>query len=324
MEQLTTAVQQKRVSLSNLAWRPGNTEWMPLNQMPDVLEAIIPPLPNTSVPGASQAPCPLNQEAIHSHLSPPPLPAGNRTKPCRALAITSMILGIFPVIVIGLILAHSTTTPGPFPDTAALGVITVVMLGLWCMPSAIICGHIARRCARRMPAQYGVAGFALSGMVLGYLGIFATLVSCPPAVARARHKNESIICMNNMKRLGLAFLTWAVQNEGDYPFNVSTNKGGTLELCLVGSDGFDRNAAFHFQVMSNELSILEILVCPGDSGKTPALDFLSLRPANVSYRLRSGTSISGTNRQEVPAVCPIHNYVLMCDGSVHAGSKGRR
>ena len=33
IEQLTTAVQQKRVSLSDLAWRPGNTDWTPLNKM---------------------------------------------------------------------------------------------------------------------------------------------------------------------------------------------------------------------------------------------------------------------------------------------------
>ena len=55
----------------------------------------------------------------------------------------------------------------------------------------------------------------------------------------------------------------------------------------------------------------------------PALDFLSLQPANVSYQVYSGTNVSETNPQEVLAVCPIHNNVLLCDGSVQGWSKAR-
>ena len=101
-------------------------------------------------------------------------------------------------------------------------------------------------------------------------------------------------------------------------------QGGTLELCLPGSDGFDRNAAFHFQVMANELSTPKILVCPADLKRRPALNFLSLRPENVSYLLCSGTNIVENNPQEVLAVCPIHNNVVLCDGSVQMRKKGRR
>src|ERR1035438_6366511 len=67
-------------------------------------------------------------------------------------------------------------------------------------------------------------------------------------------RSSRLGCVNNLKQIGLAFRTWAIDNNGPFPFNVSTNTGGTMEFCEVGSDGFDNNAALHFQVMSNELS----------------------------------------------------------------------
>jgi hypothetical protein len=87
--ELTTAVQQKQVSLSDLAWRPGNTEWVPLRQMPDVLDAIIPPLPNASLPGTSQAPTPSNQLS-----PPPPVPCEHQTKLWNALHFRVAIAGL--------------------------------------------------------------------------------------------------------------------------------------------------------------------------------------------------------------------------------------
>jgi hypothetical protein len=231
--------------------------------------------------------------------SPPPLAAGQPAAQQNGLAITSFVLGL----------------------------LSLVCLGLFTGIPAIICGHIAHNRARRSPGQYGGSGFAIAGFVMGYVGFIITLLLAAlllPALARAKGKAQSISCVNNMKQIGLSFRTWAIDNDGNNPFNLSTNKGGTLELSMPGSDGFDRNAAFHFQVMSNELSTPRILVCPADSKRQPALDFTSLRPENVSYQVRSGANISETNPEEVLAVCPIHNHVLLCDGSVQTRRKGRQ
>jgi hypothetical protein len=129
----------------------------------------------------------------------------------------------------------------------------------------------------------------------------------------------SVRCVNNLKQIGLAFRTWAIDNDGHFPFNVSTNAGGTLELCTRGSDGFDANAAAHFRVMSNELSTASILVCPGDSSKRPEGNFNKLQRVNVSYLVRSGTNVDETYPEELLARCPIHGHVLLCDGSVKKG-----
>jgi hypothetical protein len=64
-------------------------------------------------------------------------------------------------------------------------------------------------------------------------------------------RSSRLGCVNNLKQIGLAIRTWAIDNDGHFPFNLSTNAGGTMEFCGLDSDGFDTNAARHFQVMSN-------------------------------------------------------------------------
>ena len=228
--------------------------------------------------------------------SAPPVPA---TGQASGLAITSFVLGLLSVLCLGLL----TGLP------------------------AIICGHIAHARARRLPAQYGGAGLAIAGFVLGYVGLALSLVLLPamllPALARAKGRAQSVSCVSNLKEIGVAFKVWAADNHGQFPFNVSTNSGGTLELCAPGPDGYDRNAALHFMVMSNELSTPRVLVCPSDSGKSFALSFQNLQAANVTYLLRTGPGVEDTNPATVLAVCPIHNNVLLTDGSVQRRPRGR-
>src|SRR6266567_1546956 len=147
---------------------------------------------------------------------------------------------------------------------------------------------------------------------------------------------ESTSCINNLKQIGLAFRTWALDHDDKYPFNVSTNggtfsvpsshppfapriirswTGGTMELCSPGSDCFDTSAPFVFRVMSEELGSTKILVCPSDSGKKPAADFEHLLSANVSYQVRSGPSVNDTNPNEILGRCPINGHILLYDGS---------
>jgi hypothetical protein len=167
--------------------------------------------------------------------------------------------------------------------------------------------------------RFVMQGYALftpseSGWALAGFG-----QSSRPVRESAVPDEASVRCVNQLKLVGLAFRTWAIDNDGHFPFNLSTNSGGTLELCARGSDGYDATAAAHFQVMSNELSTASILVCPGDSSKRPASNFNKLQPVNVSYLVRSGTNVEETNPDQVLARCPIHGHVLLCDGSVKNG-----
>lgn len=129
-------------------------------------------------------------------------------------------------------------------------------------------------------------------------------------------KPQPITCVNNLKQIGLAFITWALDHQDRFPFNQNTNGGGTLELTARGSDGFDSSAALHFQVMSNELSTPRILLCPRDRTTKPARDFSNLRAENVTYRMRSGTNVTASHPGEALVTCPIDGNILHCDGSV--------
>jgi prepilin-type processing-associated H-X9-DG protein len=130
-----------------------------------------------------------------------------------------------------------------------------------------------------------------------------------------------LACRYNLQRVGLAMRTWELDYDGRFPFHTPTNWGGTMELRAIGSDGFDTNGFLHFMALSNYMSAVAWLVCPGDVVREAATSFASLRPENVTYRLRTGDTVTDRNPGEVLAVCPIDGNTLFCDGSVTNGIK---
>lgn len=98
-----------------------------------------------------------------------------------------------------------------------------------------------------------------------------------------------------MKSIGLALRLWSEDHLGQFPFNVSTNLGGSMELCQRNAEDIDQNALSHFMLMI---------------------------PENITYQLRTGADIKTGNSSEVMVVCPIHGHILFADGSFRMG-KGR-
>jgi competence protein ComGC len=91
------------------------------------------------------------------------------------------------------------------------------------------------------------------------------------------HRAKRINCTNNLKQIGLAFRTWALDHDDHYPGQVSITNGGTMELVQNGT------AAIHFEVLSNELSTPKVLICPADSNRTSAASFSHLKNVNLSF-----------------------------------------
>jgi prepilin-type N-terminal cleavage/methylation domain-containing protein len=133
-------------------------------------------------------------------------------------------------------------------------------------------------------------------IVIVCLGILAALLL--PALARAKVRSGRINCENNLKQIGVAFRTWALDNGDLYPAQLSVTNGGTMELINSGV------VYRHFQVMSNELSTPKILVCPYDSTRPISSTFASTVPpgcvnttpftndANVSYFVGVDASVA--------------------------------
>ena len=246
-----------------------------------------------------------------------------------------------------LLAARSASAPSPMrPATIAaaqaagqqtglataslvLGICSFFTCLLTAIP-AIICGHIAHARARRFPAQYGGAGKATAGLVMGYISVAAIPIVAIlaamllPALAKAKERAQSINCVNNMKQIGLAFRTWEMDHTNAFPFNVTSESGGTHELVSLDADGFDRNSFSHFLVMSNELSTPGVLVCPADTSKQRASSWENVQAGNVSYKVHADANVSSANPQQVLAVCPIHGNTLYCDGSVQRNQRSSR
>lgn len=116
-----------------------------------------------------------------------------------------------------------------------------------------------------------------------------------PALARAKAKSNRISCVSNLKNMGLAFRIFATDNGGAFPWLLSTNasddgKGGKIG---PGTREFTANASDvwrHFQILSNELSIPRILVCPSDQERRPTRSWTNLNNQNLSYFLGLGAS----------------------------------
>jgi hypothetical protein len=292
LEQLRLWLTQGRLNRQTRVKAATDTEWKSAAEIPE-LAALFDPA------GAQPA----------GHGPPPLIKPAAAQKRDTGLAVTSLVLGL------------SSISPCP-------GVLTGI--------PAIICGHLARRRARRSPDRYGGAGLAFFGFALGYVSIalfFVLLAMGLPAVSQARRQAmqhnvqrngfqrngfQRNSCQRNLREIGLAFKVWALDHNDQYPFNVSTNAGGTLELCQPDKDGFDQNALAHFLIISNELTTPLLLVCPNDHSKRSAADFTALGKLNITYRLRTGANINSQNPQEILAVCPLDGNSLYCDGNVRA------
>jgi len=113
-------------------------------------------------------------------------------------------------------------------------------------------------------------------VVMVLLAVLVAMLT--PAFAPRQPNIARIRCVNNLRAIGAPFRIWANDHLDAYPWELSTNEGGTKEYA------FGPEVYRHFQIMQNELGQTpKILLCPADKDRFFATNFINFNNSNLSY-----------------------------------------
>lgn len=145
LDEIHSLLASGQLSATDLAWKEGMAEWKPLRTIPGVSAPDAP-----TPPPALSNPAPIG----NLYASPDRMAGAAIGAPINSgMAIASLVLGILCIL---LFFTH---------------IFAVIMAIL-----AVIFGHVSRGNIRRSNGQITGGGMALTGLILGYVGMLIIAV----------------------------------------------------------------------------------------------------------------------------------------------------
>src|SRR5438874_4144272 len=136
----------------------------------------------------------------------------------------------------------------------------VINLNRWAMKRNYSALH---RLARR--AQRDGFTFPELLLVAAILALLAILAL--PAFANNKTRSQRLVCVNNLRQIGIAMQLWGGSREDQAPWRTTVAEGGTSDHPLA------ENAWLHFSWISNELASPKVLACPSDASSRSASEW---------------------------------------------------
>lgn len=105
-----------------------------------------------------------------------------------------------------------------------------------------------------------------------------------PALAHDRVHSTRILCVNNLRQLGVGFQIWGNDHNDTLPQETAVSDGGTMRHSLAA------NVWLHLAWISNEVSSPRIYFCPSDTGQAATEFTLSPEVGYLHSNLRNAAS----------------------------------
>lgn len=116
------------------------------------------------------------------------------------------------------------------------------------------------------PARTYERAFTRTELLLVIAVVILLAAVVLPALASNRSRSDRVVCLNNLRQIGLALQVWGNDHGDRIPWHVPPADGGTRLHPLSA------NTWLQFAWLSNELASPKLAFCPSDSGRF-ATDF---------------------------------------------------
>jgi len=159
LEDMKSRIAMGEIAPTDLAWREGMADWMPVSSIAELKVEAAPPRPETGPyaahPGQAQQ-APVATSSPEPYRAPQAAPAAYQggQPPSQGLAIAALVCGI-------------------------LALVSCCIVGFFNLPlviAAIVTGHLAIAKINGNPTAYSGKGMARGGLITGYLGLLGAIV----------------------------------------------------------------------------------------------------------------------------------------------------